>query len=146
MDSIFKWLTSFLFLGGIVAAIGYLVLTISGYFVPYPMCYIKIYSDTLKGNKETITKALESIRASSLGDHEMVCTYVNKIIEVPCRSINVQNKQYISSDNIGCYIKGSKVIYLNPDTRNDSDIIKIRAEEILRNAKQSRDYWLKGNY
>lgn len=118
----------------------YFFVNIFNYFDPLNFCYIKIDSDLLRGNESTIKKAVKLLKKEDKIAYKTLCAYVDTISEHNCfassRKISLEdwNKD-------GCYIKGSKVIYLKPEKRENSAIINQRKISLKKYSEYSKDFW-----
>jgi hypothetical protein len=105
------------------------------------LCYIGVDEDILRGNDKTINQALSYIKKDSPSDYETVCKYVDSIIETYCIGSDPHIKELKGADAPGCYIKGSKVIYIFPQEGDSEKIVEERAKNIIKYANYSRQFW-----
>ena len=140
---------SYIFIGwGSVFLFGFLLwLSINAYanYVDVTgFCRIKITGDLLRGNEDTIKVALRFIKKSDKKAYREVCQYVDVITERYCVDADYHLDQpavQASWERAGCFIQGSKTIYLKPDSVVSEDLIKGRAKEIMKDALLSKKYW-----
>ncbi|OGC46261.1 hypothetical protein A2V49_04625 [candidate division WWE3 bacterium RBG_19FT_COMBO_34_6] len=111
------------------------------YYDPINNCYIKINGNILSGNEDTIRAALKKIKNKNPEDYSMVCTFVDKILENDCLTSD-PHFGYPSVIPEGCFIEGSKFIYLKSNEVFSEDIINKRVELILKYSEYSRNYWI----
>lgn len=129
-----------------VLIIVYFVINIFNYFDITNLCYIKTEGDLVRGNEKTIKQALKYLKKNKKNDYKMVCKYANVISEKYC---------ILADDDIdpellregwslpGCYVKGSKNIYLTPSQENDEEAIREKAEAIVKYSNFSKEFWNK---
>jgi hypothetical protein len=119
-----------------------LVLNIFSYFDPFSFCYIKI-NYNVDGNKDTIKKAIEIIKNEDKKEYKKLCQYVNLIVERPCYSgrLGTSGMLRLNEDFVGCYIKGSKIIYLKPEKEDDFYVTKKRVGAIKKYSQKSQEFW-----
>lgn len=128
----------------IIFAFLFYVINIFSYFDPLHLCYISIQGDVLQGNKETIQKAIHLIKENDKANYIMLCKYVDVISEKNCRIADVvvdPQKLREGWELPGCYIKGSKTIYLYPNSSGDDKVIQDRAEVIKKYTSVSKSFW-----
>lgn len=109
--------------------------SMTSYFDPINFCRIKTKKDFFNGNVGTIKKAIKLIKNNNPEDYRTLCKYVDTIGEGNC---------LISPTEWGeapCYVKGSKLIYLKPNKNNSPEIIKSRAEAIIKYSHYSQNFW-----
>lgn len=130
----------------IVLAI-YLTLTnLNSYVNVYPFCRISVEQDVLRGNGQTINAALDQIRDQDPKSYQTVCKYVSTITEDTClifdNAIGQANSQtQLATVNQGCYVKGTKNIYLTPTHDTNDQTISARADAIKKYASFSQAFW-----
>jgi len=129
----------------IVLVIVFLFLTFSfSYFSLFDSCYIKIKEPGLASRKSEIKEAIKYLKITDREAYKNFCRYTNYIIETSCMGSDWHlNEKIRGQDSAGCYIKGSKTIYLNPL------ILKsLSAEEISDLLKKysnlSKEFWETG--
>lgn len=118
----------------------YFFVNIFNYFDPLNFCYIKIDDDFLRGNESTIKKAIKLLKREDKAAYKTLCAYVDTISEHNCftSSRNISLEDWNKN---GCYIKGSKVIYLKPEKRESAAIINQRKTSIKKYSEYSKDFW-----
>ena len=134
----------FLVLFTIIFGIWYLINANSNYVDAMSFCRIRINGDILRGNKDTIKQALKRIKATDIESYETICNYVNNITESYC--VDSDHNLDISAAQAGfewpgCFIKGSKTIYLKPESINSQEIVLRRTAVIKKYASYSKKYW-----
>lgn len=115
------------------------------YFDPINFCAINIDGDFLNGNKKTIQDALVSIKNTDKLSYKNICQYVSLISENFCPINHSYGGSLEYNNQPGCYIKGSKIIYLNPTKETSQNIIDQRAQAIKKYTELSKSYWSKPN-
>lgn len=123
-----------------VFLIFYFFLNFFNYFDPLNFCYIKIDSDFLRGNEKTIKKAIKLLKKENKIAYKTLCGYINTISEKNCFTSS-QNISLEDWDKDGCYIKGSKIIYIKPEKDKGDTIINERKIIIKKYSEYSRDFW-----
>ncbi|EKD99499.1 MAG: hypothetical protein ACD_22C00241G0005 [uncultured bacterium] len=118
----------------------YLVVNSIDYFDITSGCYIAITGDVLKGNEDTIRTALRNLKYEDSDSYNRVCGYVSKIIENTCLNSDPRFG-YPKQMPDGCYIKGSKTIYLKPVEKNSDEVVTSRMEELKRLSEFSKEFW-----
>ncbi len=125
----------------------YLTLTnLSSYVNVYPFCKISLEQDVLEGNSQTITAALTQILQQDPKSYQTVCQYVSTITEDTCLIANSPISQSDSQTqlapvNEGCYVKGTKNIYLTPTKDTTDQTVTARADAIKKYAELSKSFW-----
>lgn len=98
----------------------------------------------IRGNEETIKQALKLIKKGNKNDYKMICKYVNTISEKYCTvadwHIN-EGEVRAGYEEAGCYVRGSKTIYIQPTQEETDEVIKARAEDIIKYASFSKEFW-----
>jgi len=136
---IFGALLLFFFGAGTYIIMGYTM------HIDYPNnCYIKVDKDILKGNRETIFKALASIKKTDLQKYQDICLYVDTISEASCLLGETRNGKLHPISTDGCYLKGTKTIFLKPDSSELDAAVESRKLQIIKYAQLSKEYWTTG--
>jgi len=139
-----NWFGAFLVLAVISAIILVIVTRFIGYFNYLDFsepCYIKIYSSSLSGNRQTLVEALEKLKVRDPVNYRNVCRYVSVISESPCITSQKYGSQVQNLDVDGCYIKGSKIIFVRPDSRSDPSVVENRIDTIVKYTQESMKFW-----
>ena len=114
------------------------------YIDPLRLAIIKLDKDTLRGNRDTIKKAIRQIKGEDKDSYRILTKYVNRISEKYCviadHEINL-NEYLAGLDLPGCYVRGAKTIYLRPDKSDSNQIIDTRVETIKKFSIASKDFW-----
>lgn len=111
-------------------------------FIDYPNnCYIKVDKDILKGNRETVFKALTSIKNNDSQAYTDICKYVDTISEASCLLGESKSGKLHPIATDGCYIRGTKTIFIKPDSSNTDNAVSLRKEQILKYSVMSKEYW-----
>jgi hypothetical protein len=131
---------SFIFLLLIIAVFS---INFFSYFNPLNLCYITINGDPINGNKATIFKAIKTIKAEDKEAYHSLCKYVERINEKYCMGADPRGGEqgYIGWHELGCYIKGSEVIYLKPQRENSPAVLKQRVDTINKYTNYSKNFW-----
>ncbi|MBI2337911.1 hypothetical protein HYU95_01895 [Candidatus Daviesbacteria bacterium] len=127
-----------------------LVIFITGFFYTrshhvdiFNLCNIAVDKDFLKGNSETILKAISRIKNQDKNTYKDICRYVNLVSENPCPVFHSYGGALQYNNQPGCFIKGSKIIYINPAKEESEQVISQRIEAIKKYSSLSKSYWLK---
>ncbi len=104
-------------------------------------CSIRINDDVLRGNPETIIGALRKIKTEKPQSYRSLCQYVSKIDETPCLFGTKDSKRLEEADTKGCFLKGTKTIFIKPERDETQTIIDDRAEILVKMAELSKKYW-----
>lgn len=108
------------------------------------MCRIKLNGDMLRGNEETIKSALKYIKENKRSSYDDACKYIDNISERYCIDADYHLDALATQagwKRPGCYIRGSKTMYLKPESAKTDIVIKQRADEIIKDAQFSKNYW-----
>ncbi|OGE33496.1 hypothetical protein A3J19_05395 [Candidatus Daviesbacteria bacterium RIFCSPLOWO2_02_FULL_41_8] len=116
--------------------------TRSHYIDIFNSCNIAVDKDFLDGNRKTIIEAISRIKDQDKEGYKDVCKYVNLVSENFCPIYHTYGGALQYNNQPGCYIKGSRIIYINPSKEDTDDIIDQRAEAIINYANLSKNYWL----
>jgi len=138
-----EYIIFFIFIAMIIG-MAYYVVNFFSYFDPGSLCYIKTEKDILRGNEETIKQALRLIKLEDKEEYKMICAYVDVISEKDCVIADHHidpNKFEEGWEKAGCYVKGSKTIYLKPNNNEGAATVKKRAEDIKKYAEFSKEFW-----
>jgi hypothetical protein len=109
---------------------------------PLNSCYIYLEDDMLRGNNETIFKAIDKIKAENFSAYRTLCSNVDVVSENFCEGGNRRASTPAKDwNNDGCYIRGSKVIYLKPEKDITLAIIDNRAEMLKKYSIRSQEFW-----
>lgn len=112
------------------------------YFDPFAFCYIGIDNDVLRDNQATISKALRLIQHEDRASYSTVCRYVDAIIEDYCTATDAMGEGVAAVDAAGCYVRGSKLIYVRPAKDTSEATVRGRAETITTYAERSKNFWI----
>lgn len=137
----------FVFIIFLTFAFFYLINSFS-YFDPINLCYIKLKGDSLRGNEKTISDALKQIKKQDKKVYQMICKNVDIISEKFCvvRDAHIDRSAFLTGNDFpGCYVRGSRVIYLHPQQAQSQKIIDDRAKDIQYYAGLSKNFWEKKN-
>lgn len=115
---------------------------IFSYFDPVNLCYIGIDNDILRGNQKTIKKAISYIKNNDNDSYKILCKYVDTIFEDYCLNGDIRGGvQDTGYSSPGCYIRGSKIIYLIPSQNESETLVNFRVSTIVKYARASKNYW-----
>ena len=112
------------------------------YFDPLTFCYIGIENDFLRGNQKTVKEAIRLLKKEDIQSYKTLCKNVDTIVEDYCRAADPRVRgQEVGIDEPGCYIRGSKIIYLIPTKEDNKSVINQRAITIRKYAYFSKNFW-----
>lgn len=138
-----KFLTAGTLIAGLLSLMVFMIVSSFSYVDLSNRCYIRLQQELVRGDRKSLEKAILLIREQSFTDYEMVCRNVDRIIESYC----ISSDPHISSTLVGynepgCFIKGSKAIYIRPEDNGlTQEVIEKRAQIIKKYANISKDYW-----
>ncbi len=118
------------------------------YFNPLSLCHIKISGDVLRGNEDTIRGAISIIRKEDKETYRDLCKYVDRINEMFCMGADPRRgasdraswDEY-GMNKAGCYVRGSRVIYIQPSYDKSDTTVNERVETIKKYTQYSKNYW-----
>lgn len=117
----------------------FFVLNIFSYFDPVNFCHINIGEKDLGESKGSITKAIKEIKKTDNQSYKDLCRYVDEIIEDKCFTGDPNFPG--NKEAQGCYIKGSRTIYLPPSQGG----VKMEVEDyvvlIKKHSQKSKEFW-----
>lgn len=105
-------------------------------------CFIRINKDIIRGNRDTVFTALLSLRETNYVDYVEICKYVDTISESYCLMGDSKTPKLHQLDTKGCYLKGTKTIFIEPVADDTPETIENRKEQLLKYGRLSRDYWM----
>lgn len=120
------------------------IINIYYYVDPLRLSFIKIERDMLRGNRKTIKKAITQIKREDKDNYKILTKYVNRVSEKYCIVADHQlnPSEYMAGLNLpGCYVRGSKTIYLRPEKSESAPAINTRSETMKKFSIASKDYW-----
>lgn len=135
------WLT-LLVMVAIVAGFSVWLINLFDYLDPFNLCYINIEGDVTRGNSKTIHQAIEQIKKTDEAAYRDLCHFVNVVSENVCMADDPNRPSAWRDDVNGCYLRGSKVIYLNPSRETGENIVAYRARIIKIYSQKSKGFWL----
>lgn len=120
----------------------YFTVNYLSYWDPLRLCYISIDGVALGGNSKTIQKAIKLLKKEDREGYRALCKWVDRINERSCMSADwMLNKDQPGSKASGCYIRGSRIIYVKPNESDSASVIRQRADSIKRYAQYSKEFW-----
>jgi len=90
----------------------YFLINSFAYLGIYPFCYIGVHGNVLSKNEGVIRSAIHLIKEKDPASYSDLCKYIDVIKEQKCttRDYHIVTA---AADPDGCYVKGSRVIYLD---------------------------------
>ena len=125
----------------VLAAVFIFTANLFSYFDPATFCYIGIDNDWAQGNQKTIQKAIRQLKAQDKVAYRTLCSSVDAIIEDYCMVIDASGGGVSQPDASGCYVKGSKIIYVRPTKDESLAMVSQRAATIKKYAEYSKNFW-----
>jgi len=120
----------------------YYFVNIFAYFDLPNLCYISLEKDALNGNKITLHQAIGLLKKNDRADYKNLCRFVKTVSEKYCFAFDprVENNSQ-NPYQPGCFVKGSKTIYLKPEKEQSAFVIQKRAEELKKFMLMSKSFW-----
>lgn len=142
MDDFFENKKRYLIWSALILLLVFLFLNFSfSYFNIPDSCYIKIKNPGLASNRSNVKKAIRFLKKSDRKAYDAFCRYADTIIESDCMGSDWHlNEEMRGHKSAGCYIKGSKTIYLNPLLTRPLPQEKI-SELIAKYSLMSEKFW-----
>jgi len=128
---------------GIISGLIYVFLFFSySHFNVFEPCFVKIRVPVIASSKAKIKKAIKFLKRSDHAAYGTFCRHVNTIVESDCLGSDWHLSNEIrGQDAPGCYVKGSKTIYLNPLKTRAMSEEKI-SELLKENSELSQEFWI----
>jgi hypothetical protein len=104
------------------------------------LCSISIEADEFHGDRSTIFQAMDEIKKNHSDKYNDICQNVKTISENLCPIYHTYGGPWQYNNQPGCFIKGSKIIYITPTKDTSENTIKDRASAILRYGQMSKTY------
>lgn len=135
-----KWI-----IGGLVGLLLiYGALNMLSYFDPLGRCYLGLSVDLLEGDRAGLRRAITTLKREDGAGYRLLCDSVSEIVERHCvNPMFVRPKAHAVPLAPGCYVRGSRAIYLKPDegATEPQALAHIRADALKKYAAFSRDFW-----
>ena len=122
----------------------YYMINMFSYFDPARWCYVKIEGDIVSGSETTIRKAILVLKKDDPAAYESLCHYVDRVSERNCivADHKISKKEFEEGwHQLGCYVRGTKTIYLKPTRVETEDVIQERAWVIKKYTEYSKNFW-----
>lgn len=120
----------------------YFVLTnLNSYIDIKHFCLIRIENSQTQGNRQSIMEAINLIKQSDPANYKTLCQNIDTIAEVNCQNAEPHlnpNEASLATIEGGCFVKGSKTIYLTPVKSYSGALVKTRLETLKRNVQFTR--------
>lgn len=105
-------------------------------------CIIKTKYSVHTENKTHLHQAIKAVRVTMPSDYKTLCNYVNNITETYCIVANEAGPIITYADSVGCYIKGTKTVFIQPLNTLQKPNSKDIAENLARYSRYSEEFWL----
>lgn len=126
----------------VVAGAYYFIASFFSYIDIVSGCKIGIYHDIIRGNRNTIIEAIKQVKSRNKDAYHILCNSVDQISENYCVGSDWNIDSSRRGENAdGCFIKGSKVIYLRPSLVESSAMVDRRADALEKYSLMSQNYW-----
>lgn len=112
----------------------------SFYYVdPMNGCLIRVKRFVPNGDRASIKQALDTIKEKTPETFQDICHYVDVIDEQGCSVADprIRPEVVAKAQQKGCYVKGTKTVYVSPLFKGVSD----RVEVISRFGLASKSFW-----
>ncbi len=131
---------------GILAAITgiafFVYLLLTSYVDFLGWCRIAVEGDMISGNKGAVISAIKKLKKEKRESYNTMCEYVDRIIENDCLAVEPRiNSSWSGLYADGCYIRGSKTIYIKPEKNGGEESVARRESALLRYAEFSKKFW-----
>jgi hypothetical protein len=123
----------------------FLLLSFSfSYFNIFDSCYIKIKEPGLASRKSEIKEAIKYLKITDREAYKNFCRHTDSIIETVCMGSDWHlNEKFRGQDSAGCFIKGSKTIYLNPLVLKSLSVEEV-ADLLKKYSLLGKEFWDSG--
>ena len=126
----------------VAAFFWFLFMSSTGYLHVIPWCRIKIQHDVLRGGQTFIKASIKQLKSRDRDAYQALCGYVDVIYERACVGADWHiYDPKILYDKPGCYVRGTRTIYLSPKQNFLKDEMAERAKELKRLAEHSKAFW-----
>lgn len=118
--------------------------SVKSYVDVFNACHITIEKNVLRGSKKTIKDAIRLLKREDDDGYRALCFYVDTISEKPCFSVDghIDNSKFIEDfKKDGCYVRGSKIIYIQPESKDSAEIARKRMLIINKISRYSEKFW-----
>ena len=122
-------------------ALLYLALNTFDYFDPMTLCYVRINKELVGGRRDTIKQAIRLLKKTDKPSYRTLCAYVSRIRERICigSDWHIENPPRGINAN-GCYIRGTKTIYLKPRPDEGDAVVAQRMQTIRIYSQLSAEF------
>lgn len=124
----------------------YFIINIFSYFRPIDMCYIKIKGQVTSRDRSIIKKTIKIIKKEDRSAYRDLCKYVDVINERYC----IVADHHIDMEKVqegwaqaGCYVQGSKTIYVKPEIGDATSVAEKRVGTVKKYTEYSKNFWTK---
>lgn len=105
-------------------------------------CKIEISGSLASANKDAVSALLKEIKAEDKASYDLICSSLDHIREAHCPLFDESLKEdRIIWTTPGCYLRGTKTVYLVPLNSGYAASERETKEGLIRFAEQSRMYW-----
>lgn len=118
-----------------------LMLNVFDYFDPMTLCYIRINRELVGGRRDTIKQAIRLLKKTDKPSYHTLCAHVSRIRERMCIGSDWHLENPPRGFNAhGCYIRGTKTIYLKPRLDEGNAVVTQRMQTIRTYAQLSAEF------
>jgi len=139
-----KTIMSLFILPAFLLATVWFFISVSSYFDPLDWCRIGINGDIMNGNEKTIKAALGLLKKTDMAAYKDLCRWVDRIGEKNCIIADqlIDAKRFQEGwDLPGCYVNGTKTIYIKPTKSESPETIEERAWALKHYSAFSKTFW-----
>ena len=105
-------------------------------------CFIDIDSESWRGDRSTIKKALTTIKHDDPPAYITVCKYIDIINEKRCLPGDSRgDSSYVAPDIDGCFLRGTHVVYIKPNRSTSQKAVQNRADQIALYSTFAQEFW-----
>jgi hypothetical protein len=134
----------YLILLAIAASAFVIASNLRSYFNPLTFCKIKIELGSFDNHRKEIKQGISWLKKNDSEAYRDLCKNVDKISEKICVGAdpNVDMKLFEEiRDKNGCYVRGSKIIYINPHNFDEKINTQTVAGYIKTYSEMSKNFW-----
>lgn len=140
MMGIKKYLKIFLKIS-IITVVIYFITGVFSYSDITSFCRVKIDMMSTRTSRNEIADAIRLLKKNDQESYKIFCRHVNRVSENYCRLSHKSGSSAKGWNEGGCYIRGSKTIYLRPNDRDAKFTTQQRAELLKKYSRASKNFW-----
>lgn len=139
-----KTILSLFILPAFLVATVWFFISINSYFDPISWCRLGIDEDIMGGNEKTIRAAISLLKKTDETAYRELCRHIDRIGEKNCiiADQTIDPKRFKEGWELpGCYVNGTKIIYLKPTKSESQETIEERAWTLKHYTEFSKNFW-----